>query len=46
MGRLKIEDGVHQQEMKIDSKKEEESLLAPPPSPQLEQRESSQGLPR
>ena len=46
MGRLQIEDGVHQQEEEIDSNKEEESPLGPPPPSQLEQRESSQGLPR
>ena len=31
MGRLQIEDRVHQQEEKIDSKKEEASPLPPPP---------------
>ena len=36
MGRLQIEDGVHQQENEIDSKKEVESLLAPPSPPKLE----------
>ena len=46
MGRLQIEDGIHQQEEEIDSKKEEESPLAPPPLPQLKQGKSSQGLPR
>ena len=46
MERLQIEDRVHQQEEKIDSKKEEESPLAPPLRPQLEQGESIQGLPR
>ena len=35
-GRLHIEDGVHQQENEIDSKKEEESPLAPPPPLKLE----------
>ena len=46
MGRLQIEDGVHQQEEEIDSKKEKESPLAPPLPPQLEQEESNQRLPR
>ena len=46
MGRLQIEDRVHQQEEEIYSKKEEESPSTPPPPPQLEQEESSQGLPR
>ena len=36
LGRLQIEDKVHQQEEGIDSKKEEESPLAPPLPPQLE----------
>ena len=46
MERLKIEDGVHQQEEEIDSKMEEQSPLALPPPPQLEQGELGQGLPR
>ena len=46
MGILQIEDMVHQQEEEIDSKKEEKLTSAIPPSPQLEQGESSQGLPR
>ena len=46
MGRLQIEDGVHQREEEINSKKEEESPLAPPQLPQLKQGKSSQGLPR
>ena len=41
MGRLQIDDKVHQQEDEIDSKKEESSFAHPPP-PQLEQGESSQ----
>ena len=45
MGRLQIDDKVHQQEEEIDSKKEE-SLFAHPPPPQLEQGESSQELPK
>ena len=32
MGRLQIDNGVHQQEDEIDSKKEEKSPLAFPPS--------------
>ena len=44
MGRLQIEDRVHQQEEEINSKKEEESPLASSPPLQLEQGESSQGL--
>ena len=36
MGRFQIEDGVHQQEREIESKKEEESPLAPLPPPNLE----------
>ena len=36
MERLQIEDRVHQQENKIDLKKEDKSPLAPPPPPQLE----------
>ena len=46
MGRLQIDSGVHQQEEEIDSKKEEKSPLAFPPPPQLEQGESSQGIPK
>ena len=42
MGRLQIEDEVHQQEEDIDSKKEKQSPLALSPPPQLEQGESSQ----
>ena len=45
MGRLQIDDKVHQQEEKIDSKKEESPFGHPPP-PQLEQGESSQELPK
>ena len=45
MGRLQIDDRVHQQEEKNNSKMEE-SLLAPPPLLQLKQGESSQGLPK
>ena len=45
MGRLQIDDKVHQQEDKIDSKKEESPFAHPPP-PQLEQGESSQELPK
>ena len=36
MGRLQIDDKVHQQEEEIDSKKEESPFAHPPP-PQLEQ---------
>ena len=36
MGRLQIEDEVHQQKEEIDSNKKEQSPLAPPPPPQLE----------
>ena len=46
MGRLQIENRVHQQEEDIYSKKEEKSSLALPPPPQLKQGESSQGLSR
>ena len=35
MGRLQIDDKVHQQKEEIDSKKEESSFAHPPPS-QLE----------
>ena len=45
MGRLQIDDKVHQQEEEIDSKKEESPFAYPPP-PQLEQGESSQELPK
>ena len=45
MGRLKIDDKVHQQEEEIDSKKEESPFTHPPP-PQLEKGESSQELPK
>ena len=45
MGRLQIDDKVHQQEEEIDSKKEESPFAHPPP-PQLEQGESSQELPK
>ena len=45
MGRLQIDDKVHQQEEEIDSNKEE-SPFAHPPSPELEQGESSQELPK
>ena len=41
IGRLQIEDEVHQQEEEVDSKNEEESPLAPPPPPQLMQGKSS-----
>ena len=44
MGRLQIDDKVHQQEEEIDSKKEESPFAHSPP-PQLEQGESSQELP-
>ena len=37
MGRLQIEDGVYQQEEGIDSNKKDESPLALPQPPQLEQ---------
>ena len=46
MGRLKIEDGDHQQEEESKLKKEGESLMALPPPLQLEQGESSQELPK
>ena len=46
IGRLQIEDRVHQQGEEINSKKEEKSPLASPPPPQFEQGESSHGLPR
>ena len=46
MGILQIENGIHQQENEIDSKKEDESPLAPHPPPRLEQGESSQRLPK
>ena len=46
MGRLQIEDGDHQREEESNSKKEEESPMALHPPPQLEQRESSQELPK
>ena len=45
MGRLQIDDKVHQQQEEIDSKKEESPFSHPPP-PQLEQGESSQELPK
>ena len=45
MGRLQIDDKVHQQEEEIDSKKEESPFAHPSP-PQLEQGESSQELPK
>ena len=45
MGRLQIDDKVHQQEEEIDSEKEESPFAHPPP-PQLEQGESSQELPK
>ena len=45
MGRLQIDDKVHQKEEEIDSKKEESPFAHPPP-PQLEQGESSQELPK
>ena len=45
MGRLQIDNEVHQQEENNDSKNEE-SHSTPPSPPQLEQGESSQGLPK
>ena len=45
MGRLQIDDKVHQQEEEIDSKTEESSFAHPPPS-HLEQGESSQEHPK
>ena len=45
MGRLQIDDKVHQQEEEIESKKEESPFAHPPP-PQLKQGESSQELPK
>ena len=45
MGRLQIDDKVHQQEEEIESKKEESPFAHPPP-PQLEQGESSQEFPK
>ena len=43
---MKFDDGVHQQEKEIDSKKEEISPLTPLPPSQLEQGEFSQGPPK
>ena len=46
MGIVQIEEGDPQQENEMDSKKEEKSPLTLPPPSQLEQGESSEGLPR